>query len=187
MYIVKFIPHDYCTIPAWSLNSRISYLQTNLRHNLITKDGPQYRECLSNNHIIRKSLKLHRIFTWGEGKGNERSKGERVMVTSIESFPQQSWWLTCQQSNEHWTVAKVPEHEQLSPGDSTSSNVTKQVNMSIPETLLKAQYHLKKNILRTLSIISVLLRVATLKTHVRTCSVMWRSAHRHSNVTHDLA
>ena len=115
----------------------------------------------------------------------ERKEGQGERKWWQPLWNKQSSSLTCQQSNEHWAVAKVPEHEQLSPGDSTSSNVTKQVNMSIPETLLKAQYHLKKNILRTLSIISVLLHVATLKIHVCTCSVMWRSAHRHS--THDLA
>jgi hypothetical protein len=71
----------------------------------------------------------------------------------------------------------VPKHEQLSPGDSTSSNMTKQVNMSIPETLFKTQYHLQKwGVFWNYSNhnkLSVLLSlypnsVATLKSHVST-------------------
>ena len=48
---------------------------------------------------------------------------------------------TCQQGNEHWAVAEVPEHEQFSSRDSASGNMTKQMrgNLSDSRVLLHTQ------------------------------------------------
>ena len=41
-------------------------------------------------------------------------------------------------------MAEMPEHEELSPGGGGGSNMSKQVHMAVPKTLLKAQDHLHR-------------------------------------------
>ena len=52
--------------------------------------------------------------------------------------------LTCEQRNEDRGIAQVPKHKEFSPRGSRCGNMTKQVDMSIPESLFKAQNHLRE-------------------------------------------
>ena len=40
-------------------------------------------------------------------------------------------------------MTEVPEHEELSTARCSRGNMTKEVDMRVPESLLKAQYHLQ--------------------------------------------
>ena len=113
-------------------------MRTNLGNTSVSEDRPEHREGLGHNDFVGQRFKLDSIIPWRE---RNIARGGRGGVQGFSSGLLCS--LTCQESDEHWSLAQVPEHEEFSSGVRGGGHVAKQVDVTVPEPTLKAQDHLR--------------------------------------------